>query len=196
MKDKLPFNPPQLQNYLDACWIEGYFTPDEVAQISKRYEEGLKKEAEVTSNEVIEPDFRKSTVAFVQPEDPEFNNIMLRLAQVALQINSQRYMYDLLGFYEDIQIAEYGKDDFFEWHADFGNGVASNRKLSISVQLSKPEDYEGGDLQFMIGKEAVNAPRTQGTVIIFPSYNLHRVTPITAGHRRSMVGWVSGNPFR
>ena len=196
MKEHLPFNPPQLQNYLDACWIEGYFTEGEVAQISGMYEARDKKEAEVTGQEVIEPDFRKSTVAYVEPENPAFQNIMSKLSQLALQINQQRYRYDLLGFYEDIQIAEYGIDDFFEWHADFGNGVASNRKLSISVQLSNPQDYEGGDLQFMIGKEAVNAPRTKGMVIIFPSYNLHRVTPITAGKRRSMVGWVSGNPFR
>ena len=52
MNERLPFNPPQLQNYLDACWIEGYFSPAEVAQISERYEEGLKKEAEVSTNAI------------------------------------------------------------------------------------------------------------------------------------------------
>ena len=193
---QLPFRPPQLQNYMDACWIEGYFTREEVAQISAMYEANEKKEAETTGADVVEPDFRKSTVAFVAPDDEGFQNIMFKLSQLALNVNQERYSFDLLGFFEDIQIAEYGPGDFFEWHPDFGNTTASNRKLSISVQLSEPDAYEGGDLQFMIQKKAINAPRSLGTVIIFPSFVLHQVSPITKGKRRSMVGWVSGNPFR
>ncbi len=196
MKELLPFRPPELQNYLDACWVEGYFNEDEVTQISNMYDAGDKKGAEVTGNEALEPDFRKSTVAFVEPGEEEFQNIMLKLAQLTTQINQQRYHFDLMGFYESIQIAEYGKGDFFDWHADFGNGSTSNRKLSLSVQLSDPEEYKGGNLQFMAHKKGVDAPRTKGTVIIFPSFVLHQVTPIISGKRRSMVGWVSGVPFR
>lgn len=79
---------------------------------------------------------------------------------------------------------------------DFGAGEISHRKLSISVQLSGSEEYEGGDLQFMINQNTVSVPRTKGTVVIFPSFILHRVTPITQGLRQSVVAWLAGPPYR
>ena len=51
-------------------------------------------------------------------------------------------------------------------------------------------------LEFMINQNIVKASREKGTIIIFPSFILHRVTPITKGTRESMVGWVSGPPYR
>lgn len=196
MKRQLPFTPPQLQNYMDACWIEGYFTKKEVAQISNIYEKKQKKEAKITGGKALDPDFRKSSVTFIEPDNQEFRSIMLKLSHIALKTNQHRFHFDLSGFYESIQIAEYGEGGFFDWHADFGNGHASNRKLSLSVQLSEPNDYEGGNLQFMMNEKGIDAPRTIGTIVIFPSFVLHRVTPITRGTRRSLVGWVTGMPFK
>jgi len=72
----------------------------------------------------------------------------------------------------------------------------SHRKLSVTVQLSDEDSYEGGDLQFMINNRIENAPRKKGTVIVFPSFILHRVTEVTKGKRNSIVGWLSGPPFR
>jgi PKHD-type hydroxylase len=69
--------------------------------------------------------------------------------------------------------------------------------LSISVQLSDPSEYEGGDLQFSLyGDRTVIAEKEQGTMVIFPSYMRHRVTPVTRGTRRSLVTWITGPPFR
>jgi PKHD-type hydroxylase len=79
---------------------------------------------------------------------------------------------------------------------DFGTGELSNRKLSITVQLSDPDEYEGGELQFMVNQNIFTAPKDKGTAIIFPSFALHRVTPITKGSRKSIVGWISGAPYR
>jgi len=196
MQEQLPFIPPVLQHYMDACWTEGYFSPEEVAVISGIFDAKDKKNAEVSDQGEIRPDLRKSTVAFLQPGEKEYKDILFKLANLAMQMNHQHYHFDLMGFYEPIQIAEYGIDDFFEWHTDFSNGAASTRKLSLSVQLSDPSEYEGGDLQFKINTEEINAPKTPGTVIVFPSFVAHRVTPITKGKRRSMVGWVTGTPFR
>ena len=196
MKEQLPFRPPVLQNYMDAVWTEGYFSPEEVAQLSALYEATDKKAAEVSNEGNVQNEVRKSTIAFIEPGEEVFASVMQKLAQYAIHINNQHYGFDLMGFYEAIQIAEYGVEDFFTWHSDFSAGTASTRKLSLSIQLSEPDAYEGGDLQFKVSDQEVNAPRTLGTVIAFPSYVLHRVTPITSGKRRSMVGWVTGVPFR
>ena len=62
------------------------------------------------------------------------------------------------------------------------------------MQLSDPDEYE--DLQFMINQNIVNASKEKGTIVVFPSFIMHRVTPITKGTRQSIVGWVSGPPFK
>ena len=74
--------------------------------------------------------------------------------------------------------------------------VTKSRKLSLSLQLTDPSQYEGCDLQFQGGRRIETAPRTRGALIAFPSYVLHRVTPITRGVRKSLVCWVSGPEFR
>ena len=110
--------------------------------------------------------------------------------------NNERYWFDVLGFHQELQLTRYSESDFFDWHLDFGAGEISARKLSMTIQLSDPDEYEGGDLQFMINQKVVSAPREKGTIIIFPSFIIHRVTPITKGTRQSIVGWVSGPPYR
>ena len=69
------------------------------------------------------------------------------------------------------------------------------RKLSITIQLSSPQDYEGGDLILHNG-EPEKMQKELGKLIVFPSYTLHEVTPVTKGTRYSLVAWVAGKPFR
>jgi PKHD-type hydroxylase len=66
----------------------------------------------------------------------------------------------------------------------------------LSVQLSDPSDYEGGDLLLHISADPKKAPKNQGQVILFPSHTLHEVTPVTKGIRYSLVAWVTGPKFK
>ena len=70
------------------------------------------------------------------------------------------------------------------------------RKLSVSLLLSDPDDYDGGDLQFKFGEEEQTAERERGMMTLFLSWSLHRVTPVTRGTRYSLVAWTSGPPFK
>ena len=81
---------------------------------------------------------------------------------------------------------------------DIGSkGTFTLRKLSVSIQLSDPASYEGGDLEINMGSFSKTAARDKGALIIFPSYALHRVHPVTSGERHSLVAWIVGNaPFR
>ena len=75
----------------------------------------------------------------------------------------------------------------------------SVRKISITVQLSDPSEYEGGELELWSGgseESATKAYKGAGSVFMFPSYMLHRVTPITKGTRRSFVLWLGGSHYR
>ena len=84
---------------------------------------------------------------------------------------------------------KYGK------HVDRGLNMPV-RKLSISIQLTDPEEYEGGELYLYNDDKETLMDKTQGTLIIFPSYVLHEVMPVTKGTRNSLVTWVTGKQFK
>ncbi len=69
----------------------------------------------------------------------------------------------------------------FDWHKDHGNTREEPRKISLSLQLSQGNAYEGCDLQLQSAGHIQTAPRSRGALIAFPSYALHRVTPIQRG---------------
>lgn len=130
--------------------------------------------------------------------------------------NRENFLYDLTNIdNETIQYTSYGEGEFYGWHEDatlplFYKAHSGNdrelliqdsinkqaehvRKLSFSVQLSSPDDYEGGNLQLMddCGK-LYYAPRRRGSVVLFDSRTRHRVLKVTKGKRKSLVGWVVG----
>lgn len=120
-----------------------------------------------------------------------------RIERVARVLNHQIYQFDLAGFSESFQYTVYHASEggHFDWHVDqIPNGA--HRKLSFSLQLSDPASYEGCELELHGGRTPLVAPRTRGALIAFPSYAMHRVTPIRKGTRRALVIWTAGPPFR
>jgi PKHD-type hydroxylase len=183
-------------DFADYTWFNNFFNEEEVEKIRTLWSEDLAKNAAVNNagKEEMRDELRKSQIMFIKPGINDW--IYDRLSQACIQTNTNRYKFDITGFQTELQLANYSNTDFFDWHMDFGAGDISNRKLSITVQLSDSNEYEGGDLQFMINQNIVNAPREKGTAIIFPSFALHRVTPVTKGSRKSIVGWIAGPPYR
>ena len=134
-----------------------------------------------------------------------------------MRANRENFMYDIEGIdSNEIQYTEYQKGEYYDWHVDDNIGrclfndkplaSASNhgeniailngeyvRKLSFTIQLSDPEDYEGGELEFKVNnEEPFFAPNKKGTVIVFDSRTLHRVKEVKSGVRKSLVGWIVG----
>lgn len=151
----------------------------------------------------LDDGIRRSRVAWIPAEQP-YNWIYDKLASVVRRAN-RVYDFDLIGFTEELQFTEYeDAGAFYTWHQDGLDGELAGRKLSLVVQLSGPDDYEGGNLELfgLDGGEAdggsVRPPavRERGTVVVFPAFEFHRVTPLLSGRRRSLVCWVGGPPFR
>lgn len=110
-----------------------------------------------------------------------------------------------------IQFTAYGPGERYGWHTDqtpepygpeYGEYAGTIRKLSFSVQLSDPADYDGGRLEIERGVpgeparvRALDEALPRGSVVVFPSFVPHRVTPVTRGARYALVGWVCGPPF-
>jgi len=111
-----------------------------------------------------------------------------------LEANEKIFHVDLNNKSE-IQFTEYRSDEGgkYDWHHDVNwNGQEGfDRKLSISIQLSHENEYKGGFFEFEDIKTSMDF-KSQGTIIIFPSYLRHRVSKVTAGTRRSLVAWFYG----
>ena len=182
--------------FADYAWLKNFFSEKEVEQIRNLWNAELAKEAEVNlaGKAYTRDEMRKSQVMWIKTGANDW--IYNKLGEACQQINLNRYKFDIAGFQTELQLANYEGEGFFEWHMDFGAGDISNRKLSITVQLSSPDEYEGGELQFMINQNIITAPKEKGTAIIFPSFALHRVTKVTSGSRKSIVGWIAGPPYR
>lgn len=133
--------------------------------------------------------------------------------------NRENFLYDLSHIDgETLQYTHYGPGEYYGWHIDAGLSNAFKpsfdgssetyqqrgqdfvnqnceliRKLSFVLQLSDPEDYEGGNLQLLDEElKPYIAPRQKGTLILFDSRTQHRVLKVTKGLRKSIVGWTVG----
>lgn len=125
---------------------------------------------------------------------PTADSIVATLGGSMFEImNNKHYQFDVQLF--EFQILKYGVGGNFHWHCDYG--VAPNkdvwRKLSLSVQLSGPEDYEGGDLIIVdYYNQHCQIPKAKGACVVFDSRCPHKAEPVTKGERFVLVGWASG----
>lgn len=123
------------------------------------------------------------------------------LWEIAVTANKQAFGVDISDI-PYIQHTTYNGNvsGYYDWHHDtfWTAQEPYDRKLSIVVQLSDGNDYEGGDLELEGGVNDYDheAFRQKGSVIVFPSFYYHRVLPVTGGVRRSLVAWVDGPPWR
>ncbi|CAL2076057.1 2OG-Fe(II) oxygenase [Tenacibaculum sp. 190524A02b] len=153
-------------------------------------------------------DFQKATLAFGGNNNDEYRKsevkwlssnmegvywLYQKFAELSVKANDKLWQFDLTGMLENIQYGIYRSDGgHYNWHMDVGNGATQKRKISIVLQLSEPEEYEGGELEMFVSKDVQKIPKKKGAVVLFPSYCMHRVTPVTKGERRSIVLWISG----
>lgn len=143
-------------------------------------------------------DVRSSKIKWI-PHSDEWNWLYNKFQDMIAEANDELWNFNIYDIIEEIQYTEYHASDMghYDWHQDIGPGDASLRKISLTVQLTDSNLYEGGDLEIWQGGEVRDkTPRGSGIVIIFPSYMMHRVTPVTKGVRRSLVLWVGGEHYK
>ncbi len=170
----------------------GFLSPEECAEVIRLGESTPDEAGTISMEDNLNTNTRSSRVKYLH-QSAENSWLYQRMGLAIEDVNKDAYGYHLCGF-EALQIASYSEGDHYGWHMDLGMKDNSTRKLGISIQLTAPEEYEGGDLEFYKGSAL--ASREQGAAIYFPSFMYHRVTPVTRGSRKSLVGWVHGDAFR
>jgi PKHD-type hydroxylase len=185
------------------CFWDDMFTDEDLLEIN-RYCQSHKQENGQISGEddhKIIKKIRSSKISFHHPnEDTKW--IFEKLNCVIEQANDRFWNFDLNGYsafqYSTYDVKEKGK---YDWHMDTylgknnSNTDTETRKLSLTLSLN--DDFEGGEFQIITGnpKNPETVPTKKGRCILFPSWVLHKVAPVTKGIRQSVVVWVLGPKF-
>jgi PKHD-type hydroxylase len=197
-----------LKNYY--YWFESALSDnvcDMIMQIGKSKQESkaiLDREADVKDLSKV----RNSNVAWIS-EKFVYDSIHPFIHE-ANKKAGWNFQWD---YSEACQFTKYDKEQFYEWHPDQSSKPYHKpddkgfhgkiRKLSVTVSLSHPDEYDGGNLEFDFknhrekeNKIVCKEIRPRGSIIVFPSFVFHRVTPVTRGTRYSLVMWNLGKPYQ
>jgi len=190
-----------------AIWYKTSMPPKLIDIVRDDVNNSTKNLKEATVFSGVQHSIRDSKVDWL----PSYHWIVGLCYHYVLRANRENFLYDISGFdHDQMQYTSYNEGEYYNWHVDAGldsfhkpstnnqeNFVIRNseevRKLSVIVQLSDSDEYEGGEVQLMNdGSSSFFLPKTKGTVIVFDSRTRHRVKKVISGHRQSLVGWVVG----
>lgn len=189
---------PYAEEMEPYAWWDNGFTEAELDLLQKMAVSS-KTQAQVNGSPDADTlaNIRRSKVSWIH-HNSEFNWVYKKLAHITASLNSQFYRFDIAGFSEPLQLTNYDHSEqgTYVWHRDSGGKRTICRKLSLVLQLSKPEEYEGGQLQLMVSAAPINVQKKRGLLVVFPSYTMHQVTPVVGGSRQSLVVWTAGPAFK
>ena len=143
------------------------------------------------SCEIYHPNMSKGEI--------DSENLLYKIGKKMIRsINEKYYQYDLSDVFE-FQLIKYYVGGNYDWHCDYGIAPRKDiiRKLSMTMQLSDPNDYEGGELKLADYANVIETMvKGLGTTLVFDSRVAHKVRPVISGKRIALVGWASGPPLR
>ena len=189
------FNNPSWNFHLDQlnsyAYTEKVFSKTEFQKIIKT----AKEKGLIKGNTRGKTDVRLSNITWLYAND-DLEWVFRKITDVVLFLNNKYFNFDIFGLNEGLQFTNYkAPSDKYEKHVDRAQGILV-RKLSLSIQLTDPKDYQGGELFLYEDEKGKEMSKEQGTLILFPSFILHEVKPVTKGERNSLVSWVTGKQFK
>ena len=183
-----------------ANTVEPLFTPQQCQDIINKGHQQKARKAQVGNKKsdlgAYDTKKRITTISWIPFKTmPEMYQM---IEDAMLKANGNHFGYDGMQLSEYAQFTEYPKGGFYDWHMDADvNGMDEQpvRKISMTILLSDPSEFVGGDLEFMTPG---NKPPQllQGQAIFFCSLIRHRVSKVKKGIRRSLVQWFGGPPFK
>ena len=194
----------RVQKYLPAtpleqfCIYRGGFTSDEIDQIDfivphQNFEKGSIGN-KLINNAKTDLTVRDADIIWINKDQNSAPHFDI-LGRVISKVNHDHFLLDIDGI-ESLQYTKYDKDQHYTWHMDYEYGFREwVRKISVSVMMSDPSEYEGGELEICINgniDKPIKLKPEKGDIVFFASWMPHRVAPIISGTRKTLVTWVMG----
>ena len=174
------------------------FTPDQCRQIIESGRSQKPQQAQVGINKPgggTDTKKRVTTISWIPFQ--EMGHMYQDLNKFIQQANENHFGFGDIRVTEQAQFTEYPEGGFYDWHMDCDVNMTHEppvRKISMTLLLNDPSEFEGGDLELMAPGKFANLK--QGHAICFASFLNHRVNPVTRGMRQSLVVWFGGKAFR
>lgn len=134
--------------------------------------------------------------AEINPSRDKYSWLSDKILKAVTDYNKQHFNFDISAGVSQIDLLRYGSGGKYDWHQDVLWGKRTHRKITMIIQLSDSEDYQGGELQFKHRDVDMSEFRRRGSAFLFPSCLHHRIVPLTSGQRQSVVAWVNGLRFK
>jgi len=196
--DAVRITKPELMKGGTVAW-HGLFSAAELDRLEHHCDGLTLEQARVTGDGYSS--IRSTKVAWVHRDTEATETLYQKMEQIVLRLNTEHFRSELSGL-TTLQHAVYSQSEagYFDWHIDYGRDSndpgQEPRKITLSLQLSDAESYDGCDLEIRAAHLIDVAPRRRGTLVAFRANALHRVTPITRGIRKSLVAWAAGPEYR
>ena len=181
----------------DLITCDGAFTAEEIEKIRK-----ICDALSHTGSPDISTGDGVSRKTWLTPikSSPTTQFFYRRIGEIAKSINDEYFKLDIDGFIsQGIWYNHYSlPTDHYDWHTDKTRKYGTTKdfvKQTVVLQLSSPEEYEGGYVDVMIDG-IIRIERRQGLIYSIPGWVPHQVTNIVSGHRRTLVAWFTGPRFR
>ena len=196
MELKPVFPMPTNINQTNYYWYQEGLNSEDLTNLDKLAATYPYTKGTIIGNDEIVESIRKSKIKWIHPNN-DSQWLYDKIIDMVTEANNTMWNFNLYSVIDSIQYTEYSEGGgHYDWHMDIGPGSISHRKVSITIQLSDPSEYEGGDLELWYGGSTIQIPKNKGLTVIFPSFSMHRVTPITKGVRKSLVLWVGGEHYK
>jgi len=190
---------PRWQSYV-ATTTDPIFTPQQCQMIVNEGHQQKPEKALVGGGEGGKHDTKKRVTTISWIPFAKMPEMYKQIENQLSIVNLNHFGFDGVTLTEPAQFTEYPKGGFYDWHMDlnaFGqDGQNPIRKISMTLLLSDPKDFTGGDLIFSEMGDNKPLPLKQGQAIFFASFLRHKVAPVKKGMRRSMVMWFGGPPLK
>lgn len=132
-------------------------------------------------------------------EQSKYEWVYKKLSDLVLEANKVMWKFQISGIAEPIKYTRHELRDAEAPRIDIGRNFndtfKQNRKISISLNLTEKDSYEGGELLLHNNGTPAYATKERGSCVLFPSWLMNGITTITKGERRSLSAWVTGPPF-
>lgn len=171
---------------IPTCMDDEFLSYVEETFLNEPEQTGVVRDGEIS-------DVRRSVVKFKRDQSIENH-----LWNFVSDLNAEQYGYDIWKHCH-LQYTVYQGDNngHYGWHVDTNYDPTKKfaRKLSVTIQLSDSHEYVGGDFKAE-GIDISPDLRERGSLLMFPSWLPHQVTPVTSGTRKSLVAWFNGPMWR
>ena len=188
---------PRWSSYM-ATTTQPIFTPQQCEMVIQAGHKQKPQVAEVGMNKPgggVDTKKRTTTISWIPFK--EMKEMYSQIEATMQATNLNHFGFENMKITEPAQFTEYPKGGFYDWHMDLdinGTHEPPIRKISMTILLSDPSTFKGGELEFMEKNKL--ADLKQGQAIFFASFIRHRVAPVKKGIRRSLVMWFGGTPFK